>query len=118
MPIALIDTPGATDDDGFVRVPFDQNGGVEAQRAAPFRLLGSVNHDGRRERQLVMHVGEHLFAHDLGDERPLGLIGHVVGRIERLPVGQVLQKHLLQTVHVFARQRRDRNDLLEADMTG
>ena len=56
---------------------------------------------------------EHLLADDFADEEPLGLIGDVVGRVNRTAFGQILKEQLLEHIDVGAVGGRDRHELHE-----
>ena len=58
---------------------------------------------------------KHLFAHDFCGEKPLRLIRQVVGRVQRVAFGQVLQEQALEHVDVGAIGRRYRHDFHERE---
>ena len=106
------------DDDRLLRFALDQDGAVQAEQPLRVRLFEPIDDDRGRERQLRVRVPQHLLAHQLGHEEPLGLIGQVVVGIERLAFGKMRQQHRLEALDVVARQRRDRHDVGEPDRRG
>ena len=60
-----------------------------------------------------MRVLQHLLTDDLGGEETLGLIGEVLGRIQRLAFRQVLQQQTLERVHVRTVDGGQRDELDE-----
>ncbi len=76
------------------------------------RLLDEVlHHHGGRERNLLAHREEHLLAHDLGRDHPLGLVGVLVLGHQGRTLGQHPFDHRDQFVDVAAFDRAHRNDL-------
>ncbi len=59
-------------------------------------ILDSIHHDGARKRQFVARVLQQLLADGLADKDPFGLVGDVVGRIQRLTLRQMPRQHRFQ----------------------
>src|SRR5205807_157938 len=73
------------------------------------RFLPSLCYDLSRIRQLLSSYRKNLFSHELGNERPLGLIGHFVFGIHRRTFGQMPIDLLYQEIHSVSGASRYRN---------
>ena len=101
--------------DPLLRGRLDEDHARDPHQPVVARLLEAIDEHRRRVRQLFAQVMQELFAHDLGGIRPLGLIREVVGRIERLTLGEggddlLLERGTIEVAPIAFMRGRTLND--------
>ena len=96
---ALHHAPALANHDRLLRLAIDEDRAVQAeQRIRGCRFFEPIDHDRARKWDFRPRELQQFLAHDLRREEPLRLIGQVVERIQRLPLGQPVDDRALETV--------------------
>ena len=116
LPIATSILPAvSSDDDAFVRVLRDVHRHRDPRHRfgrLPLRIGLFVCVDRHRDavRDLFARAHQHLLADELADEEAHRFVGELVGRVERLALGQELRDLGEQAIHAVLLLRADRDD--------
>ncbi len=98
----------------LLRIALDVEGDLDAQQ--PWLLLEFLDEDSQSIGQFVMQGSDGFLSNDLGGEKSLGLIGHLVFRKIRLVLGEKLENFVDQGVQSCSFERRDGNDCGEVEL--
>jgi len=106
----------AADDNGFLAVALDVDGGADADQARAF--FERVHQDGDGVGDFLARGGENFFAEELGSEETLGLVSEKIGGKIRRGFGEMGDETVEQQGQAVAGERGDGDDSGEVALAG